>query len=73
MFGQLVKKFLYFMELEESLTYLQEPSSGPYSKPDHFSPYSQTLSFKISFHIISHLRLDLESGLLSSGFPFACI
>jgi hypothetical protein len=29
---------------------LQEPVSGPYPKPDEFSPHPQTLSFNIHFN-----------------------
>jgi hypothetical protein len=55
------------MEPEASLPCSQEPSTGPYPKPDRSSPYHLFLS-KIHFNISSHLRLGLPSGFFPSGF-----
>jgi hypothetical protein len=55
------------MESEGSLSYSQEPSTGPYPELDQFRPYHPILR---SILILSTLlRLGLPSGLFPSGFP----
>jgi hypothetical protein len=53
------------MELEVSLLFSQEPSTGPYPEPDQFGPYHPTRS---SILVLStHLRLHLPSNFKSAG------
>jgi hypothetical protein len=41
--AQLVKNFLHFMEPEGPLPCSQEPTSGPYTKPDETSSHPHSL------------------------------
>jgi hypothetical protein len=56
------------MEPEGSLQCSQEPSTGPYLKPDESSPYHPILYPSI-IRLSNHVRLGLPSGLFPSGFP----
>jgi hypothetical protein len=56
------------MESRGSLPCSQEPSTGPYLKPDRSSPYHPILSLLRSILILStHLSLGLPSGLDNVG------
>jgi hypothetical protein len=57
------------MEPEGSLLCSQEPSTGPYPKPDQSRPHHPILSLRFILILSTHLRLGLPSGLLPSGFP----
>jgi hypothetical protein len=55
------------METESSLPFSQQPPTGPYPEPDESSPYHQNLPLLKYILILStHLRLGLNSGLISS-------
>jgi hypothetical protein len=61
-----------FMEPEGSLQCSQEPSTGPYSKPDLSSPYHlilSVISLRSILILYTHLRLCLPSDLFPSGVP----
>jgi hypothetical protein len=60
----------HFMELEDSLSYSQEPSLGSYLEPHQSNQHHPILSVQDPFLILStHLRLGLPCGLFPSGFP----
>jgi hypothetical protein len=37
--AHLVKKFIYFVEPDGALSFLQEPATGSYPEPDEFNPH----------------------------------
>jgi hypothetical protein len=49
---QSVSRKPYFMEPEGFLQYIHEPSTGPYSVPEHLSSYRLSYLSKIDFNII---------------------
>jgi hypothetical protein len=57
------------MEPEDSLSCSQEPSTGPYPKPDQSSPYHAILSLSAILILFTHLCPGLLSGPFPSGFP----
>jgi hypothetical protein len=56
------------MESKGSLPCSQEPSTGPYPKPDQSSPYHPTFSVEDEFEYYPHLRLGLPSCLFPTVF-----
>jgi hypothetical protein len=54
------------MESEGSSPCSQEPSTGPYPKPDPSLPYYRILSLRYIFILSTHLRVGLPSGLFPS-------
>ena len=54
------------MELQSSLPHSQVPATFPYPQPDRSSPCPHPTSWRSILILLSHLRLDLPSGL---GFP----
>jgi hypothetical protein len=56
------------MKLEGSLHCLQKPATGPYPQPHESCQFTPTHFFNTHFHIILHLRIDLQWGLFPSGF-----
>jgi hypothetical protein len=58
----------HFRELEGSLSCSQEPSIGPYPKPDRSSPH-HPIPLSSILILSTHLHLGLPSGLFPSGFP----
>jgi hypothetical protein len=58
------------MEPDFSLRCSQEPATGPYPESDESSPNTSHTGYLISILILSsHIRLDLVSYILISGFP----
>lgn len=62
---QLFKKFTVFIEPNGSVLLSQEPTTGPYSKPDESSPHLHTQLLLI---LSSHLCLVLQSVFLLPSF-----
>jgi hypothetical protein len=58
----------HFMELEGSLPCSQEPSTGPYPKPDQSNPY-HSISLRSILILFTHIRLGLPSGSFLLAFP----
>jgi hypothetical protein len=56
------------MEPKGSLPYSQDPSTGPYPKPDQSNP-SHPISLRSILMLSTHEGLGLPSGLFPSGFP----
>jgi hypothetical protein len=63
----------HFMQSEGSLPCSQQPSTGPYPKPDQTSPYHPVLSLLRFILVLStHPCLGLPHGLFTSVFPYQC-
>jgi hypothetical protein len=50
------------MELEDSLSCSQEPSTGPYSEPVQSSPYHYILYLRQIFKLSTNIILELVLG-----------
>jgi hypothetical protein len=57
------------MEPDGSLSYSQEPPTGPYPELDQSNPYHPIISLRYILILSTHLRLGLPSGHFPSGFP----
>jgi hypothetical protein len=56
-------------EPEGSSACLQEPETGPYSKPTEFTPLPQPVFLRAILIQSYHLLIGLSSGIFPSGFP----
>ena len=65
---QLVKKFPYFTEPENSLPHSQASANCLYPEPAQ-SRYPHPTSWRSVLILSTHLHLGLPSGLFLSGFP----